>query len=298
MFLFEVNNVAAQEKLKPFALASVSQEKLADKLPAVREALQANGFSIVGEYAPYEGVHLIVVSNDKLKQAAASHKRAGYVAAQRVALTQRGDDLQVSYTYPPYMAAAYRVDIDVTDVAGGLKKALGFKQLFGPAQGMSVEELGEYHYMFGMEYFDDMMELASYKSHEKAVNTLENNLKAANTGATKVYRIDIPGTEQVLIGVALKKYDKDGVEGNKSMDDSYIMSEIDFKELRSSAHLPYEILVRGKNIEALHARFRIAINFTDLSMMGANSFMNIMSTPDAIQQVLTKVAGGEMEDEY
>ena len=72
--------------------------------------------------------------------------------------------------------------------------------------------------------------------------------------------------------------------------------EIDFKETRSTAHLPYEVLVHDGEVEALHARFRIAMNFPDLSMMGSNSFMNIMPSPDAIKEALTKAAGGTSED--
>jgi len=56
------------------------------------------------------------------------------------------------------------------------------------------------------------------------------------------------------------------------------------------------MLVDGGEVEALHARFRIAMNFPDLSMMGANSFMNIMPSPDAIKESLTKAAGGKVED--
>jgi hypothetical protein len=81
------------------------------------------------------------------------------------------------------------------------------------------------------------------------------------------------------------------------MDEAFIMSEIDFKPIRSTAHLPYEVLVKGSDVEALHARFRIAINFPDLSMMGQNSFMNIMPSPDAIEESLTLVAGGELKDD-
>ena len=80
------------------------------------------------------------------------------------------------------------------------------------------------------------------------------------------------------------------------MDDTFIMSEIDFKDVRSTAHLPYDILVTGDTVEALHARFRIAINFPDLSMMGSNSFMNIMPSPDAIKEALTKAAGGTVDE--
>jgi hypothetical protein len=64
------------------------------------------------------------------------------------------------------------------------------------------------------------------------------------------------------------------------------MSEIDFHDVKSTAHLPYEVLVSGKNVYALYARFRIAINFPDLSMMGKNSFMNIMQSPEAIRAAL------------
>ena len=41
----------------------------------------------------------------------------------------------------------------------------------------------------------------------------------------------------------------------------------------------------------------LLFNFPDLAMMGDNSFMNIMATPDAIRDVLSAVAGGEVEDE-
>jgi hypothetical protein len=33
-------------------------------------------------------------------------------------------------------------------------------------------------------------------------------------------------------------------------------------------------------------------------MMGDNSFMKIMPTPDAIKETLTLVSGGEVEDDF
>ena len=77
------------------------------------------------------------------------------------------------------------------------------------------------------------------------------------------------------------------------MDDKYLMSEIDFKDIKSAAHLPYDILVADKKVYAQYARFRIAISFPDLSMMGANSFMNIMSSPEAIRKALMMTVGGK-----
>ena len=42
---------------------------------------------------------------------------------------------------------------------------------------------------------------------------------------------------------------------------------------------------------ALFGKFRIAVNFTDLKMMGSHSFMNIRCAPDAIEDALKKVVG-------
>lgn len=294
--VMSVASVAANAavKMKPFILASTSSGgAVADKVANVKRSLTDNGFEVVGDFSPYDTAHIIIISNDTLKQAAASHSRGGYFAAQRVAITKVGDQIQISYTNPAYMAAAYHIKGDVSSVTAALAAALGSIKEFGLKKGMDAEDIADYNYTFGMEHFDDPYDLASYRSYEKAVAAVEKGLAANAGGATKVYRIDIPGVKQTLFGVALSSE----TTGNKYMDDAFIMNEIDYKEIRSTAHLPYEILVTGDEIEALHARFRIAINFPDLSMMGSNSFMNIMPSPDAIETSLTNVAGGELEED-
>ena len=283
--------VQAAQTYLPFALASNDAGTIADKLAGTKAALTENGFEIAGEYSPYKGAYIIVVTNDELKKAAASKERGGYIVAQRVALTEMGGKVQISYTNPIYMSYAYRINNKLPQTTAALKKALGHVQDFGPAEGKDAEDLNDYHYTFGMEYFDEPLELASKGSHAEMVAEIEKNLKAKLGGAGQVFKIDIPGTSQTLFGVSMKAPN----DGKKYMDEAYIMSEIDYKPLRSTAHLPYEILVNGKEAEALHARFRIAINFTDLAMMGDNSFMNIMSTPDAIRDVLSAVAGAQEE---
>jgi len=281
----------AADKYLPFSLGSETAGTIADKLEETKAALQANGFEIAGEYSPFKGAHIVVVTNGELKSAAKG-ERGGYIAAQRVSLTEVGDKIQVSYTNPFYMAKAYRVESELKGTSAALQKALGHKKDFGPEEGLTPSKLAKYHYTFGMEYFDEPLALARAGSRDTLVNTIEKNLAANKGGAMKVYRIDIPGTAQTLFGVGMKAPN----EGKKYMDEGFIMSEIDFKPTRSTAHLPYEILVNGNEAEALHARFRIAINFPDLSMMGDNSFMNIMSTPDAIRDLLTAVAGGKVKD--
>lgn len=284
----------AADEMKPFILGSTGTGAVADKVADVTKSLTDNGFTVVGEYSPYETAHIIIVTNDTLKKAAGSHERGGYAAGQRVSITKVGDQLQISYTNPAYMAAAYHVKGDISAVTDALKTALGSIKEYGPAEGLSADDIDGYHYTFGMEYFDEPYSLADYDSYEEAVAAVEKGLAARAGGASKVYRIDVPGKKQTLFGVALSS----DTTGNKYMDDNFIMTEIDFKETRSTAHLPYDILVTGDEVEALHARFRIAVNFPDLSMMGDNSFMNIMPSPDAIKESLTQAAGGAVAEDF
>jgi len=290
-FAFLSGAVQADDLLKPFVLGSKGPGELAAKVEASKQALVANGLQVVGSYTPYANTTIIAVTNDELKRTAAQSENGGFGAAMRVAVVKAGNEVQVSYTNPAYWANAYRMKSDLKGVSAALEKALGRVEEFG-AKGLTPAKLRKYNYMFGMEKFDEPSELATYKSYEEAVKTLEANLAAGVSGVTKVYRIDIPGKQETVFGVAMKSK----TDADRYMDDKYIMSEIDFKDVKSAAHLPYEILVSGKNVYALYARFRIATSFPDLSMMGSNSFMNIMKSPEAIRKALMAAAGGKEEE--
>ncbi|MGE5027825.1 MAG: hypothetical protein ACM3JK_05060 [Betaproteobacteria bacterium] len=271
--------------LKPFVLASKGPGAVADKVAAAKTALQANGFTVAGSYSPYPDTTIIVVTNDEMKTTAAKSENGGFGAAQRVSVTKVGDEVQVSYTNPAYMANGYRMAGDLPHTAEKLKAALGKVEEFG-AKGLSASKLRKYHYMFGMEYFDEPVILAEYGSYDEAVKAVEANLAAGKGGCTKVYRIDVPGKKESMFGLAMKG-------GDKYMDDKYIMSVIDFGDLKSAAHLPHEMLVTGNKVIALYARFRIALDFPDLKMAGANSFMKIMESPEAIRKAMVVAAGGK-----
>ncbi len=271
---------AADVLLKPFVLASKSTGAVAEKTAQVKTALAGAGFTIVGEYSPYAGAQIIIVTNDELKSNAAATEFGGYGAVQRVSITEAGKEVQVSYTNPVYMANVYRMKGDLAAVSAALGSALGRVEEFG-AQGLSAKQARKYHYTFGMEYFDEPSLLAEYANYEEAVQAVDAKLSNNKNGVSKVYRVDVTGKKESVFGVAMK-----GSGDSKYRDDRFIMSEIDFRDLKSTAHLPYEVLVSGNKVYALYARFRIAIDFPDLSMMGKNSFMNIMKTPEAIREVL------------
>ncbi|MFA6121621.1 MAG: hypothetical protein WCT35_10495 [Sideroxydans sp.] len=274
--------MAADAILKPFVLGSKSAGTVAEKVVQVKVALTGAGFTLAGEYAPYAGAHIIVVTNDELRSNAAASEFGGYGAVQRVSITEAGNSVQVSYTNPVYMSNVYRMKGDLAAVSTSLANALGRVEEFG-AQGMTAKQARKYHYTIGMEYFDEPSLLAEYSSYEEAVQAVDAKLANNKNGVSKVYRVDVNGKKESVFGVGMK-----GGSDSKYMDDRFIMSEIDFRDVKSTAHLPYEVLVSGNKVYALYARFRIAIDFPDLSMMGKNSFMNIMKTPEAIREALQK----------
>lgn len=277
--------VASAQALKPFILGAKGAGDLAQKVEETRKALIAAGFTVIGSYAPYANASLIVVTNDELKATAAKSEMGGFGAAQRVSVVKVKDEIQVAYANPTYWANIYRMGGDLKGVADKLQAALGKLEEFG-AKGLTAQQLRKYHYMMMMPYFDDPDKLVMHASHEAAVKAVEEGLAAGKYGVTKVYRVDIPGKKEVVFGVAMKGEGKD-----KIMDDKFIMSEIDFKDVKSAAHLPYEVLVADHNVYALSARFRIAASFPDLSMTGENSFMRIMECPEAIKKALAYTAG-------
>jgi hypothetical protein len=289
--VLSVGGAMAADVLMPFVLAYKTTGDVSKVAADVKGKLTAAGFQVVGEYSPYAGADIIVVTNDALKSTAAKSERGGYGAAQRVAVTKNGDDIEVTYTNPVYMAAAYRMAGDLADVRAQLEKALGAESDFGSAKNLTADDLRKYHYTVMMEYFDDPSKLAEYDSHDEAVKAVEAALAAGEGGTAKVYRIDIPGTEETLFGVAMK-----GVNAEDCSGDEFIMSRIDKSTPRHTAHLPYEILVNGNEAEALYGRFRLAINWPDLPMVASESgatFFSIMCSPNAIEEALTKASGGK-----
>jgi len=280
-----MGSALAADMLKPFTLGSKGPGTVAEKVAAAKTALQANGFTIAGSYSPYPETTIIVVTNDEMKTTAAKSEHGGFGAAQRVSVTKVGNEVQVSYTTPAYMANGYRMANDLPQTTEKLKVALGNVEEFG-AKGLTVSKLRKYKYMFGMEYFDEPVPLAEYGSYEEAVKAVEANLAAGKGGCTKVYRVDVTGKKESVFGVAMKG-------GDKFMDDKYIMGIIDFGDPKASAHLPHEMLVTGNKVIALYARFRIALSFPDLKMSGSNSFMKIMESPEAIKKAMVQAAGGK-----
>ena len=292
IFIISAGTALANEILMPFVLAGTSSDDVATVSGQVKGKLTGSGFDVVGEYSPYKDANIIIVTNDTLKSSAAKSDFGAYGAAQRVSITRNGDQTEIVYTNPVYMAAAYRMSDDLASTRAALEGALGAEKDFGSEKNLTADDLRKYHYTVMMEYFDDPSTLAEYDSQAEALKAVNDSLAKGLGGASKVYQIDIPGKDESIIGVALKGMDADDCSG-----DEFIMSKIDKGTPRSTAHLPYEIVVSDGTAYALFARFRIAINWPHLPMMASETgatFMSIMCSPGAIEEALIQASGEEL----
>lgn len=291
LFIYSMGSALAEDILMPFVLASTSGGDVASVSADVKGKLTGAGFEVVGEYSPYSGANIIIVTNAAMKAHAAKSEFGAYGAAARVSVTKNGDDIEVAYTNPVYMAAAYRMAGDGADTRKALEGALGAEKDFGSEKKLTAKDLRKYHYTIMMEYFDDPSELAEYDSQAEAVKAVEDSLAAGKGATAKVFRIDIPGKDETVFGVALKGTDADDCSG-----DAFVMGKIDKTSPRQTAHLPYEIVVSDGTAYALYARFRIAINWPHLSMLASDTgatFFSIMCSPGAIEEALIQASGEE-----
>jgi len=291
---FSLIQLQAEEKLlKPFFLAKTVSGVLQEQAVNTKKLLTQSGFRIVGEYSPYSSVIVLIITNKELNKAAKETPYGIFGVIQRVTLTQVNKDVQISYSNPTYFSHAYRMNSDLANVTSLLQKSLGMKQAYGPEEGVSVEDLRDYQYKWLMPYFYDRLRLAEYNSYDDAVAGVEKALAAGKGQTVKLARVDLNDSKATLFAVQLKGSNDE----TECSGDNYIMQRIDFKELHSTGHLPYEIVVVGKKVYALPAEFRIAISFPDLAMMGSNSFASIMCAPTAIETALTLAAGGTLAED-
>lgn len=261
------------EAYKPFVLAAPAGESVSSATQSVIAKLKAAGLDVVGQYDPYgEGTATIIgVTSKDLKKAAAGAEYGGFGGVMRVAVTDNDGDIEVSYTNPTYMGYAYLIG-ELEGVAKQLRDALGGGESFG-AQGLQKKKLAKYHYMMLMPYFKDREIIGKFDSHADAVAALEKALASADSDMRQVWKVDV-GNQQTVFGVQLHGGEWQGEIKN-------IMEKIDIATPKSTAALPWELLVAGEQVVYLPGRYRIALMFPDLSM---GQFMQISEVPDRMDQ--------------
>jgi hypothetical protein len=286
--LFLISTTAlADTTYQPFILASVNDSELAEQTEATISALQKGGFTLAGQYSPLDNAIVLVVTSPNLKSIAALSDKGGYGAGQRVSITEREGKTEVAYINPLYIQHAYRLEGDMQSVLDQLSAVLGNVETFGADKEMTAKKLGKYHYKPMMPYFDDPMELGTFDSHEAAITAVESGLAKEGDPLTLVYRIDIPGKNQTVFGVGMKA--TTDADEEVDIDESHQLSIVDFEGYSKVAYFPYEILVDEAAVEALPMKFRMAVHFPDLPMMGKHGFTKLMSSPGATEDALEEL---------
>ena len=273
--------------LKPYIHGANSDQPREIIAQQLKEKLNANGFQVIGEYSPAaDDNRLLLVITSKLLLDAVSEigNYSAFAAVLRIAITYEDNINKISYMNPMYWGNAYyqqhfvKMERRFWEITQRLANSMvdivePVDIHFGSERGLSPRDLQKYHYMFGMEYFEDRVDLNSFTNFTTAVKTIDANLEAGVPNLDLVYSLKIPGKNLKLYGIGL----------SGELGESHFLPIIDKTSPQHTAFLPYEFLVIDNNVVMLHGRYRIALSFPDLSMM---TFGKIMSTPGDIEKLM------------
>lgn len=290
VLLFTSASFSWAETIQPYMSLGSVEGSVQDAEARVTGALTGAGFEVIGSYSPAmdESLRSIVFTRGDLVGALSrlSPERL-LAAALKVGLKKDGEKVKVSMVNPEFLFRAYTQD-EFSSAEGALMKvhedalsALGSEGGFSKPSpfgggGLERDDLAGYHYMFGMEYFEDMVRLAKGAgSFEELSARVEKNLAEKKGGAELVYSIKPEGRKVAVYGVALT---------DKEKGEPHFLPVIGTDH---AAAMPYEMIVIDDGAFMLHGRYRIAIHWPALTMM---TFGKIMSTPGDIADQLKAVA--------
>ena len=282
ILVFSNSNLVKAQNLSPYIKVGDVNENIDKTASQVKNALQTNGFDIIGEYNVENNKNLkvIVYSRKDLQTTVLKVKdRGALAAALKVGLKSNGSKTTISYLNPTYLFNAYLGDSYpkyesslqkvAKDVASALSPLGNENKGFGGS--LSAKDLRKYHYKVMMPYFSDPVELEEFSSFEEGVKTIEKNLSAKKGNTNLVYKLKFSSEKVAVYGVALQ----DAATG-----EGHFLPIIDNSHL---AAMPYEIILQGKTATILHGRYRLALHWPELTM---GTFMKIMSTPGEIEDTL------------
>jgi hypothetical protein len=279
---FAVQAVAAFA-LQPYVGAEkVAGGDLKAAMSAVEHKLSEAGFTLVGRHAP-PGMpqYGVVIATDASLTEAIKQVGGTAVVGIPIRIGVKSDGT-VSYENLEYWERGYvrkdypKIEEAVKGTAARLEKALGAGKPFGGD--VAADVLPKYHYMFGMEYFDERSELKDYGNFDEAVKAVKANLAKGVAQTAKVYEIAIPEKKIAVFGVATN---------DPNYGESWWVAKIGADHI---AALPWEVFVVNGKVMALYGRFRTALAWPQLGM---GQFMSISNHPDTTMKMMSAVAGAD-----
>jgi len=223
-------------------------------LKECKDKLKSAGFDIVETTTLSKDKTLttILFTNSTLMTLAKKENK-GFIASLRLLVDEK--EKTISITNPLYLAKSYlKKDYEVKDIQKILNTIrIAFPALKNSNDSLKYQLLSKYHFMMGMPYYDDMIEVASGKN-------LLNKIKKKN----KIIATQKISNSATLIHIKLS--DKT----------SQFIDKIGHK---NASLLPYSILIENNVAKILDPKYYIALMYPKLSM---SEFMSISDIPDTI----------------
>ena len=279
-----VSGILSLSAIAPYLLVGKLSGSIQDASMKTIEVLKADGYEVIGQYRPGSNpdLYVVVFTSPGLKALCKrSADRGMLAAAMKVGFQNTGGSVSVSLLNPEYLFYAYFRDqmeesvfqssalSQSSEIKNSLKKVGSLMTPFGGD--LSAKDLMKYHYMVGMPYFDDPIELAEFDSFDQGLSTIQNKLSRTAGPTVKVYEIVDRGSKVAVFGVGLT----DPEEG-----------EAHFLPIIGESHvaaMPYELILQDKQATMLHGRFRFASHWPELKM---STFTKIMSSPGDVEDAM------------
>lgn len=282
--LFLQISLFAQEESAYFEIGK-SKNGMDQTIENIKSALTESGFKIIGNYNAAGSADLSVIcyTSTQLEKIALDYPdRGALAAALKIGLKKDNNGIKISMLNPMYVFYAYFVDDiekhekELRSISESAKKGMEkFGTDFKPFGGtLSKKKLQKYHYKVMMPYFTDAEKLNDFDSFDEGLKTIQANLAGGKAQTSKVYELVYPEKQVAVFGVALQNPENGEAKFLPIIGDDHVSA------------LPYEIILQGKTASILPGRYRIALNWPELTM---GTFMKIMSTPGDIKDTLEEL---------
>ena len=270
--------------IPPYYKMEVRTGTIGEMAEIVRTKLADGGFRVIGEYYPGDSDYLYVLAftSDELTDlASSSDDQATLASVMKVGITYYDGKVTVSVLNPEYIFYAYlrnaleseTIKASVENIRDKVISTMSFDgtEPIGFGGDVSHKDLKKYKYMAGMPNYDKPVELATFSSFEKGLETINKNLTAGKNNTEKVYEHVIAGKNVAIFGVGMY---------NQAKGESHFLSIIGEDHV---AAMPYEIVLIDKQAIMLHGRYRFALHWPELKMI---TFTKIMSSPGYVEDIL------------
>lgn len=226
-----------------------------------KSKLESAGYTVVAEYNVLKSGTTILFTDDALKAEAAKPNR-GFAALERLYVDD--ENKQITITNPVYFGKAYMQDDYNHAVFYKELQTITntFSGLTASEDKLKFDDLAGYHFMMGMPYYKDMLEVGEGSD-------LLAKAKAYKGGKDVLFELKL-SDNATLIGYELEKRT------------TKFPKKIG---LQNGLVLPYVVLIENGKAKALDAKFYIALSYPLLTM---GEFTTIATVPGAIDSDLEK----------